>query len=481
MIPRFRLNANCSYSYHFQERGLPHNLIVLFFKAKFNQRSLLAMLFKMIRSLPLLLVVAVMVGVFSAYAQDAAVTMQSTQFNVVEEAEKVQTILEGFEGEAVFVGSEEGPLLDLLRAEAEAGSGATDVVGSIHGTFPVLAQDDLLFDMSELTAAIDAEHDIVDAYVELGKLGTTDYQYYVPWMQATYVMAANELALEHLPEGADVNALTWEQLAEWGANMQEATGENKLGFPVAGLFHRFLEGYIYPSYTGAMVTQFRSLEAVAMFEFLRDDLWPYVNAESINYSFMNEPLLSGEVWVAFDHTARLKPAFDAMANGDTEEVFVAFPAPAGPAGLGFMPVIAGLAVPYTAPNPDGAEALIEFMLSPETQSAVLNELGFFPVIADVDMTNLSEGVAALSDAVAATTTAENAVVALLPIGLGERGGEINEVYRNAFNRIVIDGEDIATVLDEEGETLNTLMSETGAPCWSPDPVSEGACEVVAAQ
>ena len=438
------------------------------------------MLFKMFRTLLLLLIAVIALGVLTVYAQDT-VTMQSTQFFVVEETEKVRAILEGFDGDAVFVGIEEGPLLDLLRAEAEAGSGETDVVGSVHGTFPVLAQEDLLFDMSELTAAIDAEHDIVDAYVELGKLGTSDYQYYVPWMQATYVMAANEEALQYLPEGADVNALTWEQLAEWGANMAEATGENKLGFPVAGLFHRFLEGYIYPSYTGAMVTQFRSPEAAAMFEFLRDDLWPYVNAESINYSFMNEPLLTGEVWVAFDHTARLKPAFDAMANGDTDIVFVAFPAPSGPAGLGFMPVIAGLAVPYTAPNPDGAEALIEFMLSPETQSAVLNELGFFPVVADVDMSNLAGGVAVLSEAVAATTSAENAVVALLPVGLGERGGEINEVYRNAFTRIVINGEDIATVLDEEGETLNTLMSETGAPCWLPDPASEGACEVAAAQ
>jgi len=442
------------------------------------------MSFKTIRMLTVLVLVAsVAAGVFSSYAQEGngTVTMQSTQFNVVEETEKARAILANFDGEAIYVGSEEGPLLDLLRAEAEAGEGATDVVGALHGTFPVLAQDDLLFDLSEVIARIEEEHDIVDAYVELGKLGTTDYQYYVPWMQATYVMAANEEALEYLPEGADLNALTWEQLAEWGANMAEATGENKLGFPVAGLFHRFMQGYLYPSFTGGMVTKFRSPEAVAMFEFLRDGLWPYVNAESINYSFMNEPLLTGEVWVAFDHTARLKPAFDAMANGDTDMTFVAFPAPTGPAGLGYMPVVAGLAVPYTSPNPDGAEALIEFMLSPETQAAVLNDLGFFPVIADVDTANLSESVAILSGAVQATTSSENALTSLLPIGLGDRGGEFNQLFLNAFNRIVVNGEDIATVLNEEGETLNTLLSETGAPCWSPDPASEEACAVEAAE
>jgi multiple sugar transport system substrate-binding protein len=437
------------------------------------------MLFRTIRILSILILVGLATGVF--YAQESGtVTIQSTQFNVVEETEKVRAILAGFEGDVEFVGVEEGPMIDLLRAEAEAGSGSTDVVGALHGTFPVLAQDDMLFDLSELAATIDAEHDIVDSYLELGRLGTEDYQYYIPWMQATYVMAANEKALEYLPEGADLNALSWDQLAQWAAAMQEATGENKLGFPVAGLFHRFLQGYIYPSYTGGMVTQFRSAEAVQMFEFLRDALWPYVNAESANYSFMNEPLLTGEVWVAFDHTARLKPAFDAMANGDTEEIFVAFPAPSGPAGLGYMPVVAGLAVPFTSPNPDAAEDVIAFMLSPETQSAVVRDLGFFPVVADADMTDLPEGVAILSDAVNATSASENAIVSLLPIGLGERGGEMNEVYRNAFTRIVVNGEDIVTVLGEEGETLNTLLSETGAPCWSPDPVSEGACVVEAA-
>lgn len=410
-------------------------------------------------------------------AQDSPVVFQSTQFNVVEESEKFRTVLEGFEGSAEFVVIEEGPLFDILRAESDAGEGSTDLIGSLHGTFPILVNEDIMFDLTDLVAEIEAETNIADAFVELGKMGTTDYQYYVPWMQATYVMAANVEALEYLPEGADVNALTWEQLAEWGVNMADATGENKLGFPVAGLFHRFLEGYIYPSYTGGMVSQFRSEAAVSMFEFVRDGLWPYVNAESVNYDFMDAPLLTGEVWVAFDHTARLKPAFDAMVAGDTDMEFIAFPAPSGPAGLGFMPVIVGLGVPFTAPNPDGGEDLIRFLMQPDTQAAVLNDLGFFPVVDGVDMSNLPESVAIEAAAVTAQATAENALPALLPVGLGDRGGEINEIFRAAFSRIVFDGEDIQTVLDSEGERLQTLMDETGAPCWAPDPPSEGACQV----
>lgn len=408
-------------------------------------------------------------------AQDA-VNFQSTQFNIIEEAEKARTIVADFEG-ANFLPIEEGPLIDLLIAENASGTGNSDLIGALHGTYPSLVQRDLLFDLSELTERLDAEYDIADSFVELGKMGTTDYQYYVPWIQATYVMAANEAALEYLPEGADLNALTWAELAQWGVAMAEATGENKLGFPVDGLFHRFLQGYIYPSFTGGMVTEFRSEAAVEMFEFLRNDLWPYVNAESITYSFMNEPLLSGEVWVAFDHTARLIPAFEAMTSGDTDLVFVAFPAPSGPAGLGFMPVVAGLGVPFSAPNPDGAEALIEFLLTSETQSAVLRELGFFPVVSGVDTEDLPPHVSALAEAVNNQANADDALPSLLPVGLGDRGGEINEIFRAAFTRIIFDGEDIEAVLSVEGERLNSLLSETGAACWPPDAPSEDACVV----
>jgi multiple sugar transport system substrate-binding protein len=187
---------------------------------------------------------------------------------------------------------------------------------------------------------------------------------------------------------------------------------------------------------------------------------------------MQEPLLAGEVWIAFDHTARLINALN-----EKPDEFVTFPAPAGPAGRGFMPVVVGMGIPYTSPNPDGAEALIRFMLSPETQGAVLRELAFFPVVSGVDTTDLPAGVALEASAVEAQANSPDALPALLPVGLGDRGGEINQLYRNAFDRIVLNGEDIQTVLDEEGASLQKLMDETGAACWPPDPPSEGPCQL----
>ncbi|NLF74988.1 MAG: carbohydrate ABC transporter substrate-binding protein [Chloroflexi bacterium] len=424
------------------------------------------------RSIVILVLVALLTGALGVSAQDGQVTFMSTQFNIVEESDKIRTILADY-GEVEFVPSEEGSMIDLLRAEAETGEGTVDLIGALHGTYPVLQAEDVLFDLSDLLARIEENYELPESFVTLGKLGTEDYQYYIPWMQATYIMAAHVSALDYLPEGADINALTWEQFAEWAKNIYDGTGEAQTGLPVAGLFHRFLEGYLYPSFTGGMVTGFKSPEAVAMWEWFRDDLWPYIHPQSVtSYEFMQEPLLAGEVILAFDHTARLINAFN-----EKPEEFVGFPAPTGPAGLGFMPVVAGLAVPYTSPNPDGAEALIEFLLLPETQSRVLQDLAFFPVVGGVDTSNLPAGVAIEAAAVEAQAASPDALPALLPVGLGDRGGEINEIYRNAFSRIVLNGEDIQTVLDAEGAALQALMDETGAPCWPPDAVSEGACQL----
>ncbi len=428
---------------------------------------------KKFRLLALMIIATLLVGVTGVSAQGGKVEFFSTQFNIVDEQETFRTILANMDGEVDFVPSEEGDVITTVTAEKGQDSGSVDVIGALHGTFPTLVSNDVLFNLNGLLENLQSQVEIAPAFVELGKMGTTDYQYYIPWMQATYIMAANKEALPYLPEGADVNALTWDQLAAWAKNIYDQTGEAKLGFPGdPGLWHRVLEGYLFPSFTGTMVAGFKSQEAVDMFTFLKNDVFPYVNPQWITYQFMQEPLLSGEVWIALDHTARLKDALEQQPDN-----FIAFPAPAGPKGRGFMPVVVGLGVPTNAPNPDGAVALIQFLLQPDTQAMVLKDLGFFPVVSGVDTSGLSAGIALEADAVNAQASAEDALPALLPVGLGDQGGAFNQIYKDAASRILLDGDDIQTVLNEEGANLQDLLNQTGAPCWPPDAPSEGACQV----
>ena len=71
---------------------------------------------------------------------------------------------------------------------------------------------------------------------------------------------------------------------------------------------RFLQGYLYPSFTGSMTDGFSGLQAAGMWHYLQD-LWHYVAPSSLVLDRMDDALLNGEVWVAWDHTARLLRAF----------------------------------------------------------------------------------------------------------------------------------------------------------------------------
>ena len=138
------------------------------------------------------------VQVTAAPANYGKVTILSTQANPVEEQEKMRgVVLKAFPGKPEFIGMEEPALIDRVLAEAKAGKGTADVLISLHGTYPTLLAANALLDLSDMVPNL-KDRNIPEAFMKLGKLGT-DKQYYIPVMQATYIMAANRQALEHKP------------------------------------------------------------------------------------------------------------------------------------------------------------------------------------------------------------------------------------------------------------------------------------------
>ena len=403
----------------------------------------------------------------TAVAAQADVLFWSTQAKPVEEAQAMrEQVLSGFADSVDYQPNDGGPWLTRMNAELQAGSGSIGVLGALHGDFSAMNPDDLI-DLSDLGVTSAS-----GTFNSLAMLGTDTMQY-IPWMQASYIMAANKEALQYLPEGADVDALSYDQLIQWAANVHEATGEAKFGFPAGpkGLKHRFFQGYLYPSYTDGVVRTFASDEAVTAWEKFAE-LWEHTNPASTNFSFMQEQLLSGDAWIVFDHTSRLAQAFN-----ERPDDFVAFPAPAGPTGRGFMPVLAGVAIPRTAPDMDAAKALIAYMLAPETQIATLRATNFFPVVDVTLPDDLPPSVQAAGAAVAKMSGSADANPGLLPAGLGDKGGDFNRVFVDTFERIILARQPIRAVLDDQKGKLAAIMTETGAPCWAPDAPSEGACPV----
>jgi multiple sugar transport system substrate-binding protein len=414
------------------------------------------------------------VGLLAAIAhaeQTERLIFLSTQLRPIEEAQKMRNvILKDFPGEVDYITEQPQQFPVRIKAEEQGRTHTTDVVGALHGELQPLVPLDALVPLDDLASKL-TRRGIPDSLLTLGKFGTA-HQLYIPWMQASYIMVANKAALPYLPSGADINALSYDQLAAWASTIQQTTGKRSLGFPAGpqGLMHRFFEGFLYPSYTGGVVVPFRSQAAEAMWTQFAS-LWKSVNPASTSYNFMQQPLLSGDVWIGFDHIARV---LDAVRQKPDE--FVAFPAPAGPKGRGYMPVLAGLAVAKGAPDMSGALALIDYLTRPETQIATARSVGFFPVVKAELPPDLEPGLKLAAAAIAKMQSAKDALPAVPPIGLGQRGGVFDKVFMDSFQLVVLRGQNPRAVLNREAETLNHLMTETGAPCWEPDPPSSGACQ-----
>jgi len=410
-------------------------------------------------------------GASTAVVSSDPFVMLSTQLNTVTESEALRTqILNGFTAAKVeFRGETAGPFADRIVAESKT-KGTVGVVGGLHGDFGALDLN-LFEDLTPLATKL-KDRGFPAEFMELVKLGTTR-QIYIPWMQATYILGVNKQALQYLPSGVSVDNITYQQLTQWCKNISDQTGRKRCGLPAGpmSLLHRLIQGYMYPAYTGGLVTTYKSPEAATLWQDLKN-LWQYTNPQSLQIDFMQESMLSGEVWVGFDHVARLVKAFEGKPND-----FVAAPAPKGPKGLYYMSVLAGLGIPKSTPNKSGAEAFIDYMTTPAVQSKTLTAVAFFPVIGSTLPADLPPHLKIEADGVAKQAKSPDAKVALLPIGLGAKGGEFNKVQLDTFQRIVIKGEDIQKVLTEQAAILQAVMNDTKAPCWKPDPPSTGPCQV----
>jgi multiple sugar transport system substrate-binding protein len=396
------------------------------------------------------------------------------QFGAIAEQEGIRKyVFKGFRGDVdgVFAPiTAPNAFVDRVRAEAKAGKGGIDLLVGLHGDFVTFQNEGLILPVNDLAKQI---KNLPAPLVKIGKLGTAN-QFYIPHSTATYVMVANKDVLKYMPKGADINALTYGQVFAWAKAIRKGTGQNRFGLPASdtGLFHRFLQGFLVPSFTGGFVTNYRSKEAVQAWAYMRQ-LWQYTHPQSLSYAFMQDPLLSEEVLLGWDHVARLKTALDQRPDD-----LVAFPVPKGPKARSYMPVLVGMAIPKNAPNPAGGKALARHMLTISAQAQILSLTGFFPVVGGRLSKQISPGLLAEAAAVRKQQKARDAVQALLPIGIGAESGNFNKIYRDTFTRIVRNNENIQTVLKEQGDLLQEVFTKTGAPCWAPDPPSGKApCKV----
>jgi multiple sugar transport system substrate-binding protein len=362
--------------------------------------------------------------------------------------------------------------IGTILAERKTGVSTIDVIDLTDSDMASLQAAGALQDLTPLLHSLRPSRTFPPAPLAAGRFGTSN-QYFIPWLQATYMMVINRKALQYLPEGYDVYNLSYDQLIAWGQAVEKATGRRMIGLPAelspsGGLIQRFLQGYLYPSYTGNTVTSFKSPQAVRMWQTLQR-LWAVTTPSSVSYTYMQGPLLSGDVWIAWDHQARLEAALE------HPDRFEAIPAPIGPMGRGYMTAVVGLAIPKGAANQAGAEQLIDWLTRPVQQAEASASLGFFPATQTSGLAAPQSAELAVEDKYLA---GPRPIPTRPPVGLGAESDKFTEVYQDAFRRIVLRSEDILTVLNEDAGLLQGLLDAARAPCWPPDRSSAGtACQI----
>ncbi|MEU2616045.1 ABC transporter substrate-binding protein [Micromonospora sp. NPDC007271] len=395
---------------------------------------------------------------------EGSMTFLSTQFTPVEERQRFEAILGSrvTAAKVAYNPVDEGVFASTLTSQVDAGKTQVNLVGGLHGQLAPHAGR--LLDLDDLAGALTDRGFAADV-AALGRLGggTTKY---IPWMQASYVVAVHKKALQWLPSGVDPEKLTYDQLLAWVKAGRAGNGGKPIfGLPAGpkGLYHRFFQGYLLPSFTGGQITTFRGPEAAQAWQYMKE-LWANAAPASTNYDFMQEPLQRGEVLIAWDHVARLVDA-----PKDKPDDWLMLPAPRGPKGLGYMLVVAGLAIPRGAPDVDRAKEVIKALTTPETQLRVLRDNAFFPVAQATLPSDLPPAISLEAAAVRAQQESTDALVSLPPVGLGAKDGEVSQIFKNCFKEICLDSKPVQQVLDNQAKQLNTILDELKVSCWKPDP------------
>lgn len=203
------------------------------------------------------------------------------------------------------------------------------------------------------------------------------------------------------------------------------------------------------------------------------DLWDNMVPASTSFDAMQEPLARGEVLVAWDHVARL-----VGAPASKPDDWLMVPAPRGPKGRGYMLIVAGLALPKGGMERERAEQVVRSLMEPAAQIETLRSNAFFPVIQTELPTNLAGAIALEAAAVRRQQRSTGALLALPPVGVGAKDGEVSQIFKNCFQEICLNNSPVQPVLDQQAAQLNTILKALDVPCWAPDPVSPGTkCEV----
>lgn len=268
-----------------------------------------------------------------------------------------------------------------VKSEQDTGEYVTDLAIVHSGEMPTFTTKGYVQDITADTNYTDRTIDKDGMFDSVTKVG--DARYFVPISADAYLTVANNKALAYLPQGADVNNLTWEQYAQWASNIKNGVSGQvgagpKTMFPAqAGYNLIYIMGGMGLSY-GADFVDVDSPDMQQAYQLMlqmaQDEV--FVN-EQKNYSTAVDKMKDETAWLSYQHMTQAGEILRYKPDGFT----IAAP-PAGDAGRGSIVGAWGLGVLDGAPNKALALKFIEYMTRKEVSYKYCTGLG--GIISTVD-------------------------------------------------------------------------------------------------
>ncbi len=405
-----------------------------------------------------IIIVTLLISVFTltTFAEEKVVSLSSRLWSQFAEQEFIiKEILRPFEEENnckvfFYIFGNHEQILDQARIQTKTNHVTTDVVIVYCALMREWVEEGYIMDLTEYVNSWTDRtfpKGLDSMMIFNGK------RYFVPIGADVYLLIANKNALKYLPEGADVQDLTWEQVVEWSLAMAEGEGGGK--YAVAGAPQQMLVyqyGGVILSYGGGfpVVNSPGALQAWELLVKMQDAYTPRV----LRYKSVVKPMKQEEAWLTVAHCARVGDIYKSNPSQ-----FIIAPAPKGSAGIGSVAGTSGFAIMKGAPHKDLAIKLVEYMTRPEIQLKIAKGTGgFIPPV--------EEAIGLLGDSIEdeiihkALQVMDIGVLAFIPSMFGEKWSLVKLVYEDAFKKLVLEAGAVdKAYLDNAQEEIDALEVE----------------------
>ncbi|MBL6981605.1 MAG: extracellular solute-binding protein [Anaerolineales bacterium] len=335
-------------------------------------------------------------------------------------------------------------LLDRAAVQQSTNHVTTDIVVAHNSRMAEWIEAGWVEDMTEVVAGW-TDRTFSTAFE--GQTHMDGSQYFLPVGADVYLLLANNKALDYLPAGAELDTITWEQYAEWGAAVAAGEGEGKVcitGIPAKSWIYMF--GGTGLSYGAGFpdVNSEGAMEAWKVWETIgkAGGFVPTV----LNIDSCVDPMMREESWLTVFHNARAGQVY-----ASNETAFTLAPAPTGPVGTGSIAGVSGYAIMKGSANYDLALQFLEYLTRPDIQVKIAKGTGGF--IPPVEEALEFLGNEAIDEVInKAVLVLENGVVSGVPAGDYQDWGAVKQCYDDIFEDTILAGADVTQARLDEGQT-----------------------------